>query len=400
MTDKSINIEEIKGRVSLLEIASQHVELHQRGKEWWGCCPFHSENSPSFHIRPDESFWKCFGCGTGGDVIEFVKLAHNVSFTEAVKILADGSTASCRQRQATSPPKSRTEMRWKKQLKGLIPLADTPGEEYLRNRGISLSANVKFHPDWYRFYWNQNTQQWIKRHRPLSPAVVFPIRNLYGNLVAVEGRYLSPHNPKHKIDSAGAKREGVFSTPGAFDQDYLIIVEGPFDALSLAECGFPAIATCGAINHPSWLAQACIGKAVWTAYDPNSAGDKGTQQLSSKLAEAGIQSKWLKPPIDGMDWNDALLEYGKESLSHALKDLFITSIDPDAFYYACKCGKSIKLSKYHLYHNHWLAKCSCGYSQLLQVVIDSKEVRRVAEYPFPVLDSDDVLKNPDCEVNT
>src|SRR5579864_8156721 len=81
-------IREIHARVDIATLIGSYVPLQKRGRDLVGLCPFHSERTPSFHVHPDKGFFKCFGCGTGGDVITFVSKLENVAFPEAVRMLA------------------------------------------------------------------------------------------------------------------------------------------------------------------------------------------------------------------------------------------------------------------------------------------------------------------------
>src|SRR3989338_524783 len=82
-------IDEIKSRLSILEVIQDFVQLKKAGTNYKGICPFHAEKSASFMVSPSKQIWHCFGCGLGGDIFEFIKLSENVEFGEALKILAD-----------------------------------------------------------------------------------------------------------------------------------------------------------------------------------------------------------------------------------------------------------------------------------------------------------------------
>jgi len=215
---------------------------------------------------------------------------------------------------------------WRDHLRGLLPYVDdakaaalgwyapdgdSPAAAYLRRRGIDpmlpVLCGVRYHPAWSTFR---------------VPAVVFPLRGRNGELVAAEGRYLAIDAKGQKVRTEGTKGDGVFMTIEPFCQDTIIIVESPINALSLAVCGLPGvIATCGAGNYPAWLADACHGKQVWIGFDNDATGDGSGEKLAAMLAKSGIRARKLKPAAPGMDWNEALLTYGRTALSEACKRL-------------------------------------------------------------------------------
>lgn len=79
----------VREATDLVGLVGETVALRSRGRDLWGCCPFHHEKSPSFHVMPDRGFWKCFSCGKGGDCFTFVMERDHVEFPDAVRILAD-----------------------------------------------------------------------------------------------------------------------------------------------------------------------------------------------------------------------------------------------------------------------------------------------------------------------
>ena len=75
--------DQVRAASDLVAIVQETVELKPRGHEFWGCCPFHGEKTPSFHIIPATQVWHCFGCGAGGSVIDFVIRLFGLSFAQA-----------------------------------------------------------------------------------------------------------------------------------------------------------------------------------------------------------------------------------------------------------------------------------------------------------------------------
>lgn len=81
--------ERVRQATDFLALVSETVELKQRGSDFWGCCPFHHEKSPSFHVNPSTGLWKCFGCGAGGDLFDYVMKRESLDFPDAIRYLAD-----------------------------------------------------------------------------------------------------------------------------------------------------------------------------------------------------------------------------------------------------------------------------------------------------------------------
>jgi DNA primase len=89
LSDFERNKAQILDRVGILDVVSEHVSLRRVGRRWVGLCPFHNEKTPSFTVNPDLAIFKCFGCGRGGDVFTFLQLRENLSFMDALRVLAD-----------------------------------------------------------------------------------------------------------------------------------------------------------------------------------------------------------------------------------------------------------------------------------------------------------------------
>jgi Toprim-like len=174
-----------------------------------------------------------------------------------------------------------------------VPLLGTPGEAYVERRGIPVAvahaAGIRFDPDWHG-----------------RPAVICPMFDHQHTLCSVHGRYLEQAGRENKMLTIGAGG-GVFWGVNNEEDTPVILVEGVFDALSLAVCGCGAIATVG--REASWLPEYCVGRRVILAFDGNRPGE----------AEAGRYAQWLvgarvsrlTPPGKAKDWNTALVKQGK-----------------------------------------------------------------------------------------
>mgnify|MGYP002227650576 CR=1 FL=1 len=87
--------DQVRAASDLVAIVQETVELKPRGHEFWGCCPFHGEKTPSFHIIPATQVWHCFGCGEGGDVFTYIMKRENLSFPESIRYLPTVPALSC-----------------------------------------------------------------------------------------------------------------------------------------------------------------------------------------------------------------------------------------------------------------------------------------------------------------
>jgi len=171
-----------------------------------------------------------------------------------------------------------------------IALAGSAGSTYLRARGIdeglATVSGLRFSFDFLG-----------------APAILFPIRDRMGTLVAVTGRYCDSNIPKAR--TVGRLMDGLFATPAALETSPLLVSEAPLDALTLASCGLPSIALCGT-RWPRWLPVVAGFRAVAIATDADAGGDTCAAALTSVLRSLGATvSRWR--PAGAKDWNEALI---------------------------------------------------------------------------------------------
>lgn len=281
---------------SLADLERFDPYARESGSERRFCCPLCGGEKPkdkthrSVSVNTTNGAWNCHRCHAAGKLTDF--------WTER------SGAAAGRQRQRITPrpvppllrvdrtPPPAEDPAWREKLEGLLPLAGSPAADYLERRGIPLAlaeaAGVKFHPAWFG-----------------RPAVLFPIRNRAGQLVAAHGRHIDGGTAP-KARSAGSVALGVFSSPGALEAEPLILVEGPMDALSLTLCGAPAVALVGT-NLPLWLARACVFRRVLVATDADQAGDAAFTAWKPTLTALGARYERKRPSgQDVKDWNDEL----------------------------------------------------------------------------------------------
>jgi hypothetical protein len=179
-----------------------------------------------------------------------------------------------------------------------VLLNGTPGVSYLESRGIpsdvAHEAGVRFSFDWYG-----------------RPAVLFPMYDRKGEMVAVNGRFVDGRdNPK--TQTAGPKSLGLFATPGALSAPLVAICEGPMDALSLWLCGIASVALVGT-SGPEWLPSALAFRSVLIATDADLSGDEAAAKLLPALTSRGARTLRLRP-CGGKDWSELLEARGADAL--------------------------------------------------------------------------------------
>jgi len=200
-------------------------------------------------------------------------------------------------------------------LRGCVSIESSAGEAYLRGRGLEAPfGDVLFAESWYKGVLRDDGRP----SRGLGPAVVFPVRDATGNVVAAQGRLLEALPARSEDEKAlrmltvGAVAGGVFATAGAFAADTCAIVEAPIDAITLQQCGLEAIALCGAQNRPEWLREALIAKEVIIATDADLAGERAAREISKWLSDDSTLARLRLP--DGIKDANELLQRDRDAL--------------------------------------------------------------------------------------
>ena len=239
--------------------------------------------------------WCCHRCGASGVLREHWRPLGNQRAARRAAALRVF---------ALPPPPPPPDLTWKPMVTQLQPAVHVPAAtRYLAQRGITPEVAARgavcFSPSWYG-----------------RPAVLFPIRDRAGALVAAHGRHIDGRI-EPKCHTAGDLKLGVYGTPEALQGELLVITEAPLDALSLFQVGVSAIALCGT-NAPSWLPQVAAFKRVALAFDADDAGDQAAEKLAPLLRSFGATVERWRPPAAAKDWNEVLIDQGKDALRTAL----------------------------------------------------------------------------------
>jgi hypothetical protein len=181
-------------------------------------------------------------------------------------------------------------------------IEETMGQEYLHRLGIPVyiaaAAGVRFEADFAG-----------------RPAVLVALRDKNGQLTSVHGRYLLAVRGQNKMLTVGTG-DGAISFLGGWRAEPLILVEGLFDGLSLAACGWPSVAILG--RQVSWLPEVTAGKVVWAAFDAGHSGEANYDLCKRELSKATVCR--LLPPPRCKDWSTAIVKRGYVAVDGWVRD--------------------------------------------------------------------------------
>lgn len=362
------DIDEVKSRLSIVDIIGARVQLKKMGRHFKALCPFHNEKTPSFIVSPERQIWKCFGCGKGGSVIDFVMEYEHMDFVEALEELADKAGVKLERRSADTP-----EAKLKHELYAINHLASeyyhyvltkhALGEKarsYLKQRGITDKAMKTFALGYSPNSWDALSRFLRKKgYEPrlleqagllvASPRggydrfrgrVIFTLRDHRGNVVGFSGRLLDPNAKEAKyintsetpVYSKSAVLYGLDVTRDAIQKaNEAILMEGEFDVISSFQAGISnVVAIKGSAlteGHVQLLRR--YTERVIFALDSDVAGDAASRRGIEIADRAGLDMRVLTLP-SGKDPDEAVrenLERVKKALSEAVPmyDYFIAS---------------------------------------------------------------------------
>ena len=323
-------IQEVREATDILEVISQHVTLKKRGKGYIGLCPFHSEKTPSFNVDPVRGFYKCFGCGEGGNVFTFLMQIEKISFPEAVRTLAGRAGVSLPETREDDSKLKETELLYlaNKHAAAFFQrsLFETDAGRkalaYFLDRGFSEETARRFQigyaPDSWDSLLISAGKEGIKPETLLKAGLsvgrkdgsghydrfrcrlMFPVLNASGRVVGFGGRMLKKgdktpkyiNSPETPIYRKSRLLYGLYeSKAGIRAKDRLILVEGYTDVIRCHESGAPfAVATSGtALTEDQARLIARYTKHVCLVYDGDSAGFAAALRGADVLIGAGLR---------------------------------------------------------------------------------------------------------------
>lgn len=319
---------EIKDRVSLRSEVGKRVSLKRKGQDYWACCPFHNEKSPSFHVREEKGYYHCFGCGAHGNVFDFIQQTQGMTFPEAVEYLAPIAGVTLEREEVDPVAQKRKEdglaaleracVYFQRSLVG-APL------DYFKGRGLTTEVikeyRLGYAPDsWHElrdYLMNEGFSVQTLRDTGLCiesdkgkgdydrfrGRVMFPIMNMKGEVIAFGGRTLDGSEPKYlnspetkffykgrNLYALNKHREAIHK------QQKALLVEGYMDAVALAQAGIElAVAPLGtAVTEEQIRLLWRYNEAPVVCLDGDEAGQQAAVRLAYRILPELIPSKTLE----------------------------------------------------------------------------------------------------------
>lgn len=356
-------IEQIRSQSDIVDVISDYMQLTKRGRNWFGLCPFHGEQTPSFSVSEDKQIFHCFGCGAGGNAITFVMDIENIAFPEAVAKLGERASIEVdvpiQSGQATSKPISKQEQAMQEAHAFAVDfyhhlLMNTEdGEEalnYLLERGFTrelIETNqLGFAlPNWdtlatllarkgYEMDDMVESGLIIKKESDATyfdrfrGRIMFPIRDENGKVIAFSGRILnsdadeakylnSPETPifhksqvLYNLDKARASIR---------KSRQVILMEGFVDVLAANKAGvFNAVATMGTSLTPQHIQKLKrLVEQVTICYDGDNAGFEAAKRAAEMLHVERLKVEVAVLP-DKLDPDDYIKQYGGDTFKNQI----------------------------------------------------------------------------------
>lgn len=331
------DVETIKAQIDIVSVISEYVALKQRGKSFIGLCPFHKEKTPSFNVDPQRQIYKCFGCGKGGDVINFVMEKKGLNFPEAVEELAARFHIPIKKttgRKSTQNKQffetNRSAMEYYEQV-----LNSPKGERaraYLKSRGLSDETIRTFRIGYAPDSWDMLSRMFREKGISLEVAftcgllikrpsggyydrfrdrVMFPILDLSSEVIGFGGRAIGKADAKYinTPESPVFKKRRVLynlcSAKAGIRDSGATVVEGYMDVVSLSNAGYPsAVATLGTAmgeEHVHLLRR--FTDTIILVFDGDSAGKNAMLRAAEPFLNNDVTPKVVVLPA-GKDPDD------------------------------------------------------------------------------------------------
>ncbi len=347
-------VQQIKDRLSIVDVVSQYVKLERAGGSLRARCPFHAERTPSFHVSPERGTYHCFGCSVGGDIFSFIEAIEGLDFKGALKVLAEKAGVEL----TYEKPEQRDS---RDRLFELLETAtifytsrlNDEAKKYLTERGLTDGTVQQFRVGWAGDSWSEASDHFKskkftdneiidaglakKNERgglsdKFRNRIMFPIADPAGRIVGFSGRIFgpkaSPEAPKY-LNSPETPLFHKSRILYGFDKakqsirkhNFAILVEGQMDLLASHEAGWGnTVAVSGTAFTPEHVTLIKrMTENLVIALDADQAGIKAAGKAARVALQGGMNVKVAQLPT-GSDPADLILKEGVEAWRAAIRD--------------------------------------------------------------------------------
>lgn len=354
-------IQQVRDRADIAEVVGSYVALKPRGRDLWGCCPFHQEKSPSFKVNPERQAYYCFGCHKSGNVFSFVMDRENIDFASSVRLLAGRYGIAVPEEEET-PEQARTKAEKEAVFQVLERIAQwyqwnlgqpqgQPARDYLAGRGIEpewvQQFGLGYSPDAWDAAIGWARQQGIPAeilekaglvvprentsppqfHDRFRGRLMFPIKDELGRVVGFSARTLKAdekmgkyiNSPETPVFHKNRILYGLHFARQTFKKHgYALVCEGQLDVMACFRAGQDnavcAQGTAFTENHAALLKR--FVDTVHFCFDADAAGQKAAVRSIQLATAAGFRIKVVQLP-PGDDPDSLLKRAGAEAVRTA-----------------------------------------------------------------------------------
>ena len=352
-------IDKVKDSCDIVDVISRYIPLKQKGRTFWGNCPFHHENEPSFAVSPEKQFFNCFGCHVGGNVITFVSKYESLSFIDSIKLLAKQNNIEIPENLDDEQVRRNAELK-KKMLNinlicakfynnVLMSEKGNKAREYLYKRELTDNILTRFglgySPDWTSLVEFLKEQEISledaykagvlgkkdnKYYDFFAERIVFPIISSMGDVLGFSARITTKNDKiakyKNSPDSICFNKSNIVYAINLLKRatqkrslGYAIICEGQMDVIALNQSGYDnAIACMGTALTPQHAREIkrFVSKVI-VCFDGDGAGQKATMRSLDILENSGLMVYVVSLP-NGMDPDEYIKKYGSNKFTELL----------------------------------------------------------------------------------
>jgi DNA primase len=356
-------INEVRSNVNIVDVISQYVSLEKKGKDYVGLCPFHQEKTPSFTVNEEKQFFKCFGCGKGGNVFKFLMYKNGYSFPESVAAVADFAHIAMPAAYTQSQPQARPEVKLQeeardfyhqvllttnagkrgmayaqkreltKELLDHFQIGYAPKQEkvlltYLRGKGYDDEALLKS-----GLFVQSQDGQLFDRFRD---RLMFPLTNESGQVVAFSGRRVG--NDKTEAKYLNSPETKIFTKSkllfhfneakkAAAREGHLVLYEGYMDVIAAYRAGVHAgIASMGtSLTTEQVYMLRRVSRNIIINYDGDDPGIHAEERAIKLFQEAGGFNLGLVVLPEKLDPDEYVKKYGAQRYQDQLKAALTTT---------------------------------------------------------------------------